>query len=305
MKLAAVKEVGKASFSQWSEDKAPRLAAALAFYTIFALAPFLLIVVGLIGLFLGRESAQSQLFGALRGSIGASAASGVQGMLTSLQAKQGANTLALIVGLAVALFTASGLFGQLQDALNTVWHVKLKSGLGIWGFLRSRFVSFATLMGVAFLLLVSLLVSAGVQAFSHWLGHFLPGQTVILGIIDFVVSLAVTTVLFAAIFKVLPDAEIAWGDVWVGAFITAALFSIGKLLIGLYLGRSAVASTYGAAGALVLLLLWVYYSAQLLLLGAEFTRAYATRYGSGVKPEAEAEATAEAGPDRHAQPEAA
>jgi membrane protein len=191
---------------------------------------------------------------------------------------------AAVIGFVVLLFGAAGVFGQLQDALNTMWEVKPKEGRGILGIIKDRFVSFGMVLGIGFLLLVSLVISAGLAALGNFLVGLLPAYEIIMQIISFVVSFAVISLLFALLFKYLPDAKVAWGDVWLGAVVTALLFTIGKELIGLYLGRSAVASTYGAAGSLVVLLLWIYYSGQILFFGAEFTQVYANMFGSRIVP---------------------
>jgi membrane protein len=197
----------------------------------------------------------------------------------------GKSTLATIIGVALALFGASGVFGQLQDALNTIWGVKAKPGLGIWGFLRARFLSFAMVAGVCFLLLVSLAVEAMLKAFSHYVQSVLPGGTTLALTVYLIFDFAVVAFLFAMIFKFLPDVRIQWRDVWIGAIMTAILFGLGKWLLGFYLGSGAAGSAYGAAGSLITLLLWVYYSSQILLFGAEFTQVYAARVGRELTPD--------------------
>ena len=192
--------------------------------------------------------------------------------------------LATVIGVVLALFGASGVFGQLQDALNTVWGVKAKPGGGVWGFLRSRFLSFALVAGICFLLLVSLALESVLKGFSHWVQSLLPGGIVLALIVYWIFDLTVVIFLFAVIFKYLPDAEIEWRDVWIGAGMTAILFAVGKWALGLYLGSGSAASAYGAASSLITLLLWVYYSAQILLFGAEFTQVYASAAGRGIAP---------------------
>ena len=202
------------------------------------------------------------------------------------QASQpGKSTIATIMGVALALFGASGVFGQLQDALNTIWDVKAKPTRGIWGFLRNRFLSFAMVAGICFLLLVSLTLESLLKAFSHYVQSVLPGGLVVAMSVYLIFDFAVIVFLFAMIFKFLPDAKIQWRDVWIGAVITAILFGIGKWLLGLYLGSGAAGSAYGPASSLITLLLWVYYSSQILLFGAEFTQVYADRAGREVKPD--------------------
>ncbi len=192
--------------------------------------------------------------------------------------------IATIIGVVTILFGATGVFVQLQSALNRIWNVEPKPGAGIWSFVRTRLISFGMILGIGFLLLVSLVLSAAVSAVGTWATGLLPGSETLVNILTFAVSFVLTTLLFAMIYKVLPDVEIGWRDVWIGAGVTAFLFTVGKSLIGLYLAKSSVASTYGAAGSLVVLLLWVYYSSQILFLGAEFTQVYATRYGSRIRP---------------------
>jgi membrane protein len=269
------------TFNGWSEDKAPRLGAALAYYTIFSLAPLLVIVIGIAAFVFGREAAQGQVLGQLQGLLGEEGGKAIQSMIQNATQNKATGVLATLIGIATLLFGASGVFGELQDALNTVWGVKPKPGRGILGVVKQRFLSFAMVAGIAFLLLVSLTVSTALAA----LGKFMAGlfQTELLHVLNFVLSFAVITFLFAMIYKLLPDARIAWTDVWIGAVVTALLFTIGKFAIGLYLGKSSVASAYGAAGSLVIVLVWIYYSAQILFFGAEFTEVYARRYGSGFK----------------------
>jgi membrane protein len=207
----------------------------------------------------------------------------VQG-IAQKASQPGKSLPATIIGVALALFGASAVFGQLQDALNTIWGVKAKPGGGIWAFLRTRFLSFAMVAGICFLLLVSLAIEALLKGFSHYVQSVLPGGIVIALTIYVVFDFAVVVLLFAMIFKFLPDVEIQWRDVWIGAVMTAILFGIGKWLLGFYLGSGAAGSAYGAASSLITLLLWVYYSSQILLFGAEFTQVYASRAGRGLKP---------------------
>jgi membrane protein len=208
----------------------------------------------------------------------------VQG-IAQQAAEPGKSTLATTLGIALALFGATGVFGQLQDALNTIWGVKPKPGLGIWGFLRARFLSFAMLSGVCFLLLVSLVVETLLKAFSHYVQAMLPGGLAVAFSVYLIFDFAVVLTLFAMIFKVLPDVKIRWRDVWTGAALTAFLFLLGKWALGLYLASGTAASAYGAASSLITLLLWIYYSSQILLFGAEFTQVYANEFGSPVEPD--------------------
>src|SRR5215218_9544159 len=273
----------KESFKGWKKDGALDLGAALAYYTIFSLAPLLLIVTAVAGLVWGREAVQGQLVGQMQGIVGPQGGQAIQTMVANA-GKHGQGVLATILGLVTILFGATGVFVQLQSALDRVWNVQPKPGAGIWSFIRTRMISFGMILGIGFLLLVSLVVTAAVAAAGKWATGLLPGGETLVNILTFVVSFALITLLFAMIYKVLPDVEIGWRDVWIGAAVTALLFTIGKFLIGLYLAHSTVASTYGAAGSLVVLLLWIYYSSQILFLGAEFTQVYATRYGSQITP---------------------
>ncbi|HTG34192.1 MAG TPA: YihY/virulence factor BrkB family protein [Thermoanaerobaculia bacterium] len=273
----------KESFKGWKEDGALDLGAALAYYTIFSLAPLMLIVVAVAGLVWGREAVQGQLVGQLQGIVGPQGGQAIQTMVANA-GQHGSGMLATILGLVTILFGATGVFVQLQSALNRIWNVEPKPGAGIWSFIRTRMISFGMILGIGFLLLVSLVVTAAVAAAGKWATGMLPGGETLINILTFAVSFALITLLFAMIYKVLPDVEIGWRDVWIGAAVTALLFTIGKFLIGLYLAHSTVASTYGAAGSLVVLLLWIYYSSQILFLGAEFTEVYATRYGSRIRP---------------------
>jgi membrane protein len=269
----------KETFSEWSEDKASRLAAALAYYTIFSLAPLLIIVIAVAGLVFGQEAARAELFAQIQGLVGQEGAQLIETMVESAS-QPTSGIIATTIAIATILFGAIGLFGQLQDALNTIWEVEPKPERGIFGMIKDRFLSFTMVLGIGFLLLVSLIISAVVSALNPYLTDLLPGSIYLIQILNFVISFGVITLLFAMIYKVLPDVEIAWSDVWIGAAVTSLLFSVGKFLIGLYLGNSSAGSAYGAAGSLVILLLWVYYSTQILLFGAEFTQVYAKRYGS-------------------------
>ena len=273
----------KATYTDWSEDKASRLAAALAYYTAFSIAPLLLIAIAVAGLVFGEEAASGAVSAQLEGLLGSEAAGAVE---TGIQnARQpGIGTLSAVVGLGLLLWSASNVFAQLQDALNTIWEVAPKPGRGILATIRTRLLSMTMVLGVAFMLLVSLVLSAALTTVGRFFSGLLPGGEAVWQVVNFGLSLVVIALLFAAIYKVLPDAEVAWGDVWIGAAATAVLFTVGKLLIGLYLGHASVGSSYGAAGSLMVLLLWVYYSAQLLFFGAEFTQAYARRYGSRIVP---------------------
>jgi membrane protein len=284
MNQTSAVQLMKETFSEWSEDKVPRLAAALAYYTAFALAPLLLIAIAVAGLVFGREAATNQIGEQLSGLLGPSAAESVNTMVAAAGANQGGGILASIIGVATLLFAASGVFGELQDALNTIWEVQPKPDQGLLATIKQRFFSFAMVLGVGFLLLVSLVLSAALSALGGVVAGDQADQSLIWKAINFVVSFGVTTLLFALIYKVLPDVKIQWRDVWIGALVTSLLFTLGKAAIGWYLGRPGTTSTYGAAGSFVALLLWVYYSAQILFFGAEFTQVYAKAYGSRIEP---------------------
>jgi membrane protein len=274
----------KDTFDEWNEDKASRLAAALAYYTVFSLAPLLIIAITIASLIFDQAAAEGQIVQQIQGLVGKDGAQAIQEMIRNASKPSSGGTIATIIGVATLLFGASGVFGQLQDALNTIWEVAPKPGRGVVGFIRDRFLSFSMVLGTGFLLLVSLVLSTGLAALSSYFGNLLPGFDALWQIVNFVISFGVVTVLFALIYKVLPDAKITWGDVWIGAAITALLFTIGKFLLGVYLGNGAFGSTYGAAGSFVVILAWVYYSAQILFFGAEFTQVYAGKYGSNIKP---------------------
>ncbi|MFL6232445.1 MAG: YihY/virulence factor BrkB family protein [Thermoanaerobaculia bacterium] len=273
----------KESFQEWQKDGALDLGAALAYYTIFSLAPLLLVALAVAGLLWDRGEIQGQLIAEIQGLMGPQGAQAVQTMLANA-GQHGSGVIASILGVATILFGATGVFVQLQNALNRVWNVEARPGLGIWSFVKTRLISFGMVLGIGFLLLVSLIISTAVSAVGKWATGLLPGSETLMQGLTFVVSFAFVTLLFAMMYKFLPDVEIGWRDVWIGAVVTALLFTLGKFLIGLYLGKSSIASTYGAAGSLVVVLLWIYYSSQILFLGAEFTQVYATHYGSQIKP---------------------
>lgn len=279
----------KQTISEFSQDKVPRLGAALAYYTIFSLAPLLLIVIAIAGLVFGHDAAQNKIFEQLHGVLGANTAAGVQDMVKNA-AKPKSGTVATILGVVTLLLGASGVFGQLKDALNTIWDVKPKEGRGIMGMVKDRFLSFAMVFGLGFLLLVSLVIDTAIAAMGKYAGNHLPGGEALWHFVEMAFSFCVISVLMAGIFRLLPDLKIEWRDVWFGAALTSLLFVLGKFALGIYFAKSAVGSSFGAAGSLVLVLLWVYYSAQILLFGAEFTQVYARAHGS-LKEEAGAKRT--------------
>jgi membrane protein len=276
-------DILKETGTDWLDDKAPRLAASLALYTLMSLAPLLILAVSVAGLLFGDDAARGQIAHQLSGVLGEKGALAIQAILANAKTPS-SGVLGTVVGLALALFGASGVFGELQGTLNAIWDVDSRPGRGVWGFVRDRFFSFTLVLGVAFLLLVSLVLSAGLAAVGAYFSHTLPGGAVLWQVLNFLISLGITTLLFATIYKVVPDVDIHWRDVWVGATATAVLFTLGKLGIALYVGRSTVASPFGAAGSVVALVVWVYYSAQILFFGAELTQVYARRHGSRIEP---------------------
>jgi membrane protein len=270
----------KQAFKAWQDDYAPSMGAALSYYTLFSLAPLLLIVIAVAGMVFGQEAAQGEILGQLRGIMGEEGAIAVEGMIEAAN-KPGKSALATIVGIALLLLGATAVFGELQSALDRIWRTPApKKESGILHMLRTRLLSFGLVLGLGFLLMVSLVVSAGLSAFGKWYGGWFEGWEILLQVLNFAVSFGIFTVLFAMIYKLMPRAKISWHDVWTGAAVTALLFTVGKVLIGLYLGRSTMASGFGAAGSLVVMLAWVYYSAQIFLLGAEYTWVYANQDGS-------------------------
>lgn len=273
-----------AAIKGWSKDDVPRLGASLAYYTLFAVSPILIIAIAIAGAVYGPDAVRGQIVGEIGGLIGQQGAQAIQTILQSAHQNR-TGTLAVVIGTATLVVAASGAFLELQHALNTIFRVKTDTKKsGIERLILSRLRSFGVVVSIGFLLLVSLLVSAALTALSTRIERGLPGASVLLQVINIIVSLAVMTLLFGLIYRLLPDVRLAWRDVWTGAFATSLLFSIGKFLIGLYLGHSSVASSYGAAGSIVVLLVWVYYSAQIMLLGAEFTRVYAEYRRGGATP---------------------
>lgn len=298
MKLKLLWQLLKATVMQWIEDQPFQLAAALSYYTLFSLAPLLVIVIAIAGFAFGQEAAQNRIVETLQGLLGRESAQAIQEMVHNASNKPKTGIFSTVLGVVFLLFGAGGVVGQLQTSLNTVWGVTPKAGQGVWGFVRQRFISFAMVLGIGFLLLVSLAVSALMTGFTQVLGNVLGATAVLVHALDLIISFGFVTALFAMIYKYLPDVRIEWRDVWVGAALTSLLFTIGKFLIGLYLGTSGVTSTYGAAGSLISVLLWVYYSSLIFFLGAEFTQVYAREYGSGVVPAENAEPISRAREDQ-------
>lgn len=263
----------------WFADRASQMGAALAFYSVLSIAPLLVIVLALAAFLFGKEAARGRIVDELQGLIGSEGAVAIEAIIDNSQQLE-AGTLAALLGMATLVFGASGVFGQLQDSLNSIWKVSAKPHAGIAGMIRDRFLSFTMVLGTGFLLLVSLAVSAAIASVGSYLSFHWPGREGVWHLANSFATFLVTTVLFAFIYKVLPDIKIAWRDVWIGAAVTAALFTVGKQLIGIYLGTSGIGSTYGAGGSLVVLVLWLYYTAQIFLFGAELTHVCAMRYGS-------------------------
>jgi membrane protein len=277
--LKSLWSLTKESVSQFSEDFAPSMGAALAYYTVFSIAPLLVIAIAVAGIFFGEDAARGQIFEQLRGLLGDRGAGAIEAAVKSAS-QTGHSGLAAVIGVVTLLIGATTVFGELQSDLDRIWDSPKPEHAGFWGIVKGRLLTFGVVLGVGFLLLVSLVLSAGLSALGKLWGNLVPGWEILLQTINFVVGFGVITGLFAMIYKLLPRCEIGWRDVWIGAAVTSLLFAVGKLLIGLYLGRSSAASSFGAAGSLVIVLLWVYYSAQIFLLGAEFTRTYSYRFGS-------------------------
>lgn len=269
--------------SEWIDHEVSRMGAALAFYTFFAIAPLFVIVLAVAGFWFGEQAARRELFSQVSGLVGSEGTVAIQALVSAAH-KPKTGAWATVIAVVTLFVGATGVFVQLQDALNSVWSVRRVPGRGLRNFIKDRLLSFALIVGLGFLLLVSLVLSAGLSAMDKFMVMSVPAHETIWQWINFVLSFGVIALLFAMIFKVLPDVKIAWRDVWIGAIITALLFNVGKHLFGLYLGRSGVASVFGAAGSLVIVLLWVYYSAQILFFGAKFTQVYSNRYGSHLGP---------------------
>jgi membrane protein len=278
----------KQAASEWMDQDLPKIGAGLAYYTLFAIAPLFVIVLAIAGIWFGEEAARRELFCQVSGLVGSDGGEAIQALVSAAN-KPKTGAWATVVAVATLFMGATSVFVQLQDSLNSVWGVRRRPGRGLRNFVKDRLLSFAIIVGIGFLLLVSLVLSAGLSALGKFMSGMLPAQETIWQAINFVISFGVITLLFAMIFKVLPDVKIAWRDVWIGSVITALLFNLGKFLLGLYLGRSGVASAYGAAGSLIIVLLWVYYSAQILFFGAKFTQIYADKFGSRFQPVAGAE----------------
>jgi membrane protein len=291
VKFGKIWSILKGTFKEFGEDKVLRLSAALAYYAMFSIGPLLVIAIGVAGLVFGHESVRGQMDQQLRSMLGEKAASTVTSMMAAQ--KHSSSLIATIVGIVALLFGAGGVFGQLQDSLNTIWEVKTKANAGWWALIRTRFLSLTMVLGTGFLLLVSMALTTFLTAVTDSLGNKLPLSETLAHILNLVVSFGVITLLFAMIFKYLPDVKVPLRKVWIGAIVTALLFTLGKYLLALYLGRASTTSSFGAAGSVVLILMWVYYASVILFLGAEFTHVYAKSTGARIVPDKYAEPVTE------------
>jgi membrane protein len=270
----------KGAASAWIDDYAPSMGAALSYYTVFSLAPLLLMVISIAGLAFGEQAARGEIFGQVAQLMGADAAKAIEGLLASVN-KPAEGIAATTIGVVLLLVGATSVFGELQDALDRIWRAPARErSAGWWKLLRARLLSFGMILGIAFLLMVSLVLSAAISALGKWWDGFFGGWETVAQVVNLLIGFLMTAGVFAMIYKLMPRVQVRWHDVWLGAVVTAALFSVGKFLIGLYIGKSGVASGFGAAGSLVVIFIWVYYSAQIFLMGAEFTWVYARTFGS-------------------------
>ena len=285
---ARIWAVLKDTVREWIDDNAARVAASLAFYTLLSLAPLVILTIAIAGVVMGEDTARDRIIYEVGQLVGPEGAKTVNAVVASAhQSNDG--VLSTVIGLIVLFVGASGVFGELQYAMNTIWGVKPKQSSGLLLLVRERVFSFAMVIAVAFLLLVSLVVSAVLSGIGRFMAGSLPGGDTVWQVVNVVLSIGIITALFGLIFKVVPDVEVRWRDVWVGALATAILFTVGKQLLGIYLGESSVASAYGAAGSIVALVVWVYYSSQLVFFGAEFTQVYARANGRTITPSKHAE----------------
>ena len=284
MKLGSNWQFCRRVVVQWVNNEPFELAAALSYYTLFSLTPVLVIAIGIAGIAFGHETAQQQILETIQDLIGPEGTEAVRVMIQNLSSRPETGRISTLLGFVVLFFGAGGVVAELQSALDKIWEVTPKPSSAIWGFLRQRFISFAMVLAIGFLLLISLIASAILTSLTELLGQFVGATAVIIYVLDIVVSFFFVTLLFAMIYKFVPDARIQWRDVAIGSALTAFLFTIGKFCIGLYLGTSGITSVYGAAGSLITILLWVYYSSLIFFFGAQFTRTYASEYGSGIIP---------------------
>lgn len=279
MRPADLARLARSAISAWIDDRAPRMGAALAYYTLFSIAPLLLIMVSIAGLAFGEEAARGEVLAQLRELMGEQGAAAVQGLLQSVS-KPAEGIVSAVVGFGALLLGATTVLAELQGALDHIWRAPPPPRGGVWKLLRTRLLSFGLVLGLGFLLIVSLVASAALAAAGRWWSAWFGGWLILLEVVNVAVGFVLTTTIFALIYKLLPRVRVEWRDVWVGAVVTSLLFAVGKSAIGLYIGRSGVASGFGAAGSLVVVLVWIYYSAQVFLLGAEFAHAYARAHGS-------------------------
>ncbi|MFN7160686.1 MAG: YihY/virulence factor BrkB family protein [Candidatus Gracilibacteria bacterium] len=284
MKTQQIKTLLLDTFSAWQKDNVPRMSAALSYYTVFSLAPLLIIIISVAGIFLGQDAAQGNIVAQMQSLIGQSGATFIQDILKNAS-KPEASSIAAVIGVITLVLGASGVFSELQSSLNTIWGVKPDPKKGIWGAIKDRFLSFTLVIGVAFLLLVSLSVDAVLSALNDYIASLLSSfaATYMIQGLSVLISFLLITVLFGLIYKVLPDRNLKWRHVIIGALVTSFLFTIGKFLIGLYIGNSNFTDTYGAAGSLIVILLWVFYASSILFLGAEFTKVYVRSEGAKVE----------------------
>jgi membrane protein len=301
MRFADLKSLARETFHSFSEDRAPRMGAALSYYTVFSLAPLLVVIIAVAGFFFGEDAARGRIVDQLTGTLGREGAQLVQTMIQKASEPR-AGIIATVVGLATLLLGATGVLLELHDALDTIWKVTPSGGRGWKGKVRDRVLSFGVILAFGFLLLVSLVLSAGLAAMGDRLGAMVPGWVTLAYVLNYGISIGLVALLMATLFVLLPDVRIAWRDVWIGSLVTSLLFHLGKLLIGLYLGKASVGSPFGAAGSLAVLLVWIYYTSQVFLLGAEFTRAYTLRFGRPVRPRAGAAFRPAPGPAEHPAP---
>ncbi|NTW03301.1 MAG: YihY/virulence factor BrkB family protein [Oscillochloris sp.] len=300
MHLRDIQSLLADTWAEWNTDRATRLGASLAFFTVLSLSPLLILAVAIAGIIFGQVAAQGELLAQARSLIGLQGAEAIQTMIESAN-RPGAGIVATIISVITLLFGASGVFGELQAAMNTIWGVEPRPDRGFMGMLKERLFSFSLVLSVGFLLLVSLILSSILSALGGQLRSVMPSFNVIWQVVEVVVSFCVITLIFAALYKYIPDVHINWRDVWVGAIVTSLLFTIGRFVLGLYLGNSSTTSVYGAAGSLVVVLLWVFYSAQIIFFGAEFTQVYANRFGSQILPSDNAVAIGKWNPNAAAQ----
>ena len=273
----------KQTVMNWLDDYAPSMGAAIAFYTVFSLAPLVIIVIGVAGFFWGREAVQGQLFDQVSAMVGTEGGKAVESVVLGAQ-EPAQGIAATVISVVMLVIGSTTVFSELQSALDRIWKVSPKKQSGIWALIRARLLSFGLILTLAFLLIVSLVVSTALAALGSWLGGGVPGWAMLLQAANAAVTLGILTLLFGMIYRFMPQVSVAWRDVWAGAFVTAVMFEIGKFLIGLYMAKASIASSYAAAGSLVVVLIWVYYAAQVFLLGAEFTRVYAQAHGSRKEP---------------------